>query len=55
MMEVLWQDLTRDENAFESPAWHAEELRKTESLVREGKAQFIDWEVAKKDLRKRVE
>ena len=53
-MESLWVDLSRDQNAFESPAWHGEALKHTESLIREGKAEFLDWEAAKDDLRRRL-
>jgi len=37
------------------PAWHAEELAKTQAQLAEGKEQILDWEVAKKKLRKRFE
>jgi hypothetical protein len=53
-METLWADLTRDEAAFESPAWHENVLKHTEGLVREGKTDFVDWDNAKKDLRRRL-
>jgi hypothetical protein len=54
-MEAIWEDLSRDEAAFESPAWHREELAATEERVKAGKEQFIDWEQAKKELRERFE
>jgi hypothetical protein len=53
-MESLWVDLTRDEINYESPSWHEDVLKHTESLVREGKTDFVDWEAAKKDLRRRL-
>ena len=34
-MEALWEDLSREESQFDSPAWHAKALRQTERLVRE--------------------
>ena len=52
-MEALWVDLSRDDASFESPAWHANALAETEAQVRSGKARFIDWETAKKQLLKR--
>jgi hypothetical protein len=53
-MEELWTDLTRDEAGFESPSWHIRVLQETEERVRSGKEKFIDWEVAKKSLRRRA-
>lgn len=55
IVEALWSDLTADEDAFESPAWHAEELRHTEAELAAGKIEVLDWEDAKKELRKRFE
>ncbi len=53
-MEALWKDLTREESQFDSPAWHAQVLRQTERLVREGKAKFSDWAVAKGRIRRKA-
>jgi hypothetical protein len=44
-----------DEELFESPAWHEEELRKTEAEPAAGRVEVLDWEDAKKELRKRFE
>jgi len=52
-MELLWRDLTRDPDRYESPAWHAEELKKTKERVAAGLETFVDWEAAKKELRDR--
>ena len=54
-METLWEELSRVEDELESPAWHAEELALTEQRLAEGKEQVLDWEVAKKQLRKEFE
>lgn len=51
-LEALWEDLTRDETEYESPAWHEEELAATERRVKDGKEKFVDWEKAKDQLRK---
>jgi hypothetical protein len=51
-LEALWDDLTRDGEKFESPAWHHEELIATEERVKSGQEQFVDWESAKNKLRK---
>jgi len=54
-MEALWADLSQEEQALESPAWHADALTQTELSVAAGEEKPIDWETAKKELRKRFE
>lgn len=53
-MEALWADLSRNADAFDSPAWHGDVLREREKRVEEGKESYIDWETAKKELRDRL-
>jgi putative addiction module component (TIGR02574 family) len=55
IIEVLWSDLAADDESFESPAWHEKELRKTEAEFNAGSLEVLDWEDAKKELRKRFE
>jgi putative addiction module component (TIGR02574 family) len=55
IIEALWGDLAADEEAFESPAWHEEELKKTEVDYAAGRIEALDWEEAKKELRKRFD
>lgn len=55
IIETLWGDLAADEESFESPAWHADELKKTEAEVAAGRVEVLDWGQAKKELRKRFE
>ena len=54
-MEALWQELSRNDELPDSPAWHGEELAATERRVAAGEEQFVDWETAKAELRKRFE
>jgi hypothetical protein len=54
LMETLWEELSRPDNEFESPAWHAEELAATERRLAEGKEQVLDWDTAKDALRSKV-
>ena len=54
-LEAIWDDLSRNEETFESPAWHQAELATTEERVKAGKEQFVDWEQAKKYLREYFE
>jgi putative addiction module component (TIGR02574 family) len=55
IIEALWGDIAADDGAFESPAWHAEELRKTEADLAAGKIEVLDGNDAKEELRKRFE
>ncbi len=55
LMEELWADLSGDEGALESPAWHADELRKTEERFAAGREEVIGWADAKRQLRKSFE
>ncbi len=55
IIETLWADLSADETSFESPAWHAAELKKTEADLAAGRVTSVDWDDAKKALRKRFE
>ncbi|OHE89535.1 MAG: hypothetical protein A3G75_03895 [Verrucomicrobia bacterium RIFCSPLOWO2_12_FULL_64_8] len=55
IIEALWGDLAADEASVASPAWHEAELRKTEADFAAGRVEMLDWDEAKKALRKRVE
>lgn len=55
IIETLWDDLAADEESFPSPAWHEEELRKTEAELAAGRIEVLDWQEAKRELRKRFE
>ena len=54
VMHALWEDLAREEDALESPAWHEEALRETEERVRSGTERVLDWDEAKAELRRRA-
>jgi len=53
-MEALWADLSKDDDRFESPAWHAQELREAERAMENRKAKFSDWDEAKKRIRRKA-
>jgi hypothetical protein len=55
LMETLWEDLSRQDTEYESPAWHAKELAATERRLAEGKEQVMEWEAAKSQLRSQFE
>jgi len=54
LMEVLWEDLSRNADALESPEWHRDVLDERERRIASGEAQFSNWEQAKADIRNRV-
>lgn len=54
LMESLWADLTKDEKAFKSPAWHETVLKDREEAFAAGKVTASDWEEAKKRIQKKV-
>ena len=53
-MELLWEDLVRSPESIESPAWHKDTLDERRRRIAEGKAQSVDWETAKKDIRSKI-
>ena len=55
IMEAIWADLSSEESGVEVPPWHKELLDDRERLVAEGKAHFIDWEVAKRQVQEATE
>jgi putative addiction module component (TIGR02574 family) len=55
VMETLWQDLSRNAEALESPDWHKTVLDEREQKIQSGKSQFLDWQQVKADLRKLAE
>lgn len=52
-MEAIWENLSRNAESFESPAWHADILREREQRIADGKEVSVDWEEAKRQLRER--
>ena len=55
MMESLWDDISGSTEPVESPVWHKEILDERRKRVASGEAKFIDWEIAKAELRKKIE
>ena len=48
LMEMIWDDLRRESEAFESPDWHRIELEATEARRKAGLEEPMDWDEAKK-------
>lgn len=55
IMECLWQDLSRNDEEFESPDWHKVALTETEQRLKDGSETILDWNIAKRQLRKQFE
>ena len=53
-MEALWESLSVNPDAVESPAWHEEELRERERKIASGEAKFINWQEAKVDIHRQT-
>ncbi len=54
VMEELWEDLVRSPESIESPTWHKNILDERRQRIAEGNAQFMDWETAKTEIRKKL-
>ena len=54
VMEALWDGITQQEDLLEVPQWHKDILDEREKLVQSGKAKFIDWEVAKREIKEAI-
>jgi len=59
IVEALWDDLVSEDEEdgtfIPSPAWHFEELKKTDERLRNGTEEILDWQDAKAELRERFE
>lgn len=54
VMEAIWDELCRTEAAVEVPQWHRDLLDEREQMVADGKAAFIPWDEAKRQIRDSV-
>lgn len=53
-MELLWEDLAGSPEAIESPTWHKDTLDDRRQRIAEEKTQFVNWETAKTEIRKKL-
>lgn len=51
---MLWDDLCKQVDEYESPAWHKDVLENRKQALKDGKASFSDWETAKAEIRASV-
>ena len=55
IMELIWEDLSSDEQNFKSPDWHEDVLKNREKAFKEGKISISEWSEAKKRIKRKVE
>ncbi len=54
LMESIWDNITQNDSALKSPAWHETVLKDREDVLASGKANVSDWEKAKERIRRDV-
>ena len=50
-MELLWDELSRQDQEVESPDWHKDVLAERQSIVAEESAEYLTMDELKKRLR----
>ena len=50
-MESIWEDLCKTAESLSSPPWHQKVLNEREEYIKRREDKFIDWEIAKKNIR----
>ncbi|MCA1658618.1 MAG: addiction module protein [Verrucomicrobiaceae bacterium] len=54
LIEVLWEDLSKNPDDIPSPDWHKEVLDECRRKAETGEERFVDWETAKAEIRRRT-
>jgi hypothetical protein len=54
LLEAIWDDISRQEQDLEVPQWHKELVDERERLLADGKAKFVDWEQAKRQINEAI-
>ncbi|MBU2645836.1 addiction module protein [bacterium] len=52
LMELIWDEFTKEEKKLMSPDWHKDILEDREQALASGRAKVSDWEEAKERIRK---
>ena len=50
-MESIWEDLCKKADNVSSPVWHEKVLNEREDNLKQGKDEFVDWEIAKRNIK----
>lgn len=51
LMEALWAEMSRNPAEVPVPDWHRRELEKRAAALAKGEDEYIDWEIAKEQIR----
>lgn len=54
-MESIWEDLCKNADSLSSPQWHGDVLQMRERMLNDGNDEFVDWELAKKNIRNSIQ
>ena len=53
-IEMIWDDICHNSADFPSPAWHEAIIEERDKKIATGEDKLIDWEVAKKQMKKSI-
>ena len=53
-MESIWDYLCNKVESIASPSWHKEVLDEREEGIKRGDDKFVDWDTARKNIRKEI-
>lgn len=51
-IEMIWDDICHSSINIPSPAWHGKVLNERDEKIASGEDDLMEWELAKKQLRK---
>ena len=54
LMELLWQDISKDSNNVAVPDWQRKTLENRDQALANGETEFIDFEDAIAEIRRRA-
>jgi hypothetical protein len=54
LMEILWEDLSRNPENIPSPAWHGEVLAERQRKIEEGQAKFLSLDEVRRNLEEKI-
>jgi len=54
IMEMIWDDLSSNEDSVDSPAWHKDILQEREKGLETGEMTASSWEEAKERIKRNV-
>jgi hypothetical protein len=53
-MESIWHDLCEHADSLVSPPWHERLLTEREAALGRGDDKFVDWNIAKRNIKKEL-